>query len=142
MPRQKTELKKVSEEPSPIITVTFQTVLNRNLIRATDALNDGDLWGCLQTLRTTIGLLKKEHSKPLLENEVAHIDAEINKAMGITRFDLYWTRRTQNVAVKRILQRELYPLFRKLTDLLHTKGYLEKKPVQPRAKGSGRLRIE
>ena len=104
----------------------FEGVLAHNLIRLTDCLNEGNLWGAFLALKVLVGLLKPEDRKPLLENEVAHIDTEINKAMKITRFDLYWTRRTQNSAVARTLKQNLYNAYLKISNILHEKGYFER----------------
>jgi len=116
----------VSEE-SPIITVTFQTVLNRNLIHVTDALNEGTLYRAFHCLRTTIGLLKEQHSKLLFENDLTHIGRELAKASKISRVDLYQTRRAKNSRTRRVLKENLFNLFLKLMEILHKHGYLEKK---------------
>lgn len=131
----------MSAEESPIITVTFQTVLNRNLIRITDALYERNLEGAYDGLAITVGLLKEEHRNPILDNDLAHINEELTEVKKVGGVDLYWTRQHRNRKRREVLANNLYGIFLKLMDVLHKHGYLEKKPVQPKRPSKGRMRV-
>jgi hypothetical protein len=133
----------MSQERSgnPFITPTFQAVLNKQLAKVTDALDAGNPIDTFIKIRTLILLLNPTDQKELMENDVAHIHAEVDRAMRIESVDLYMTRRKRNSQVRSTLRRHLLELFRKVMAKLHDGGYLEKQAVQPRAKGKGRIRI-
>ncbi len=122
---------------SPFITPTFQAVLNSQLKKVTDALDSGEPINSFIKLRTLIMLLNPKDRKELMENDVAHIHAEVNRAMRTEGVDLYMTRRKRNSQVRSTLRRHLLELFTKVMTKLHDGGYLEKQAVQPRAKGKG-----
>jgi hypothetical protein len=126
---------------SPFITPTFQAVLNSQLKKVTDALDSGAPVDSFIKLRTLIMLLNPKDRKELMENDVAHIHAEVNRAMRTEGVDLYTTRRKRTRQVRSTLRRHLLELFTKVMTKLHDGGYLEKQGVQPRAKGKGRIRI-
>lgn len=126
---------------SPILTVTFSAVLNHNLLLLTDALNRNDYYETYSREKTIILMLKKEDQKELLENDIAHVDHQLRRAVKIQGADLYSTRRQRKASVEAILRRNVRTIFHKIMLTLHAKGYLEKRPVKPRAKGFGRLKI-
>jgi len=126
---------------SPILTVTFSSVLNHNLLLLTDALNRNDYYETYSREKTIILMLKEEDQKKLLKNEIAHVDHQLSVAMKTPGVDLYTTRRQRKASVEAILRRNVSNIFHKIMLTLHAKGYLEKQPVKPRAKGSGRLKI-
>ncbi len=126
---------------SPFITPTFQAVLNSQLKKTTDALDAGDPIDSFIKLRTLIMLLNPTDRTELMENDVAHIHTEVNRAMKTEAVDLYTTRRKRTSQVRSTLRRHLLELFTKVMTKLHEGGYLEKQAVQPRARGKGRIRI-
>lgn len=122
------------------MTPTFQTVLNTEILKIMDALDSRDYdraYGCLKTL---ISVLNPLHSKEFIKNDLAHIDSQLAKAQQQKSVDTYQMLRIQHSARQRILREHVRPLFCKVMAKLHEKGYLEKKALQPHAKGSGRLK--
>jgi len=126
-------------QASPILTPTFQSVLNTNLLMATERLNNGTLFEAYEIIRTIIDMLKEEDRKPLVENDVTHINAKIRIAMRIQSVDLYQTRRKQRGLIQNVLRQNVRPLFRKLMLTLHTQGYLEKQRLGPRRPSTSHL---
>lgn len=111
---------------SPFITPTFQAVLNSQLKKVTDALDSGSPIDSFIKLRTLIMLLNPKDRKEMMENDVAHIHAEVNRAMRTEGVDLYMTRRKRTVRVRSTLRRHLLELFTKVMTKLHDGGYLER----------------
>lgn len=116
---------------SPFVTPTFQSVLNRQLAKIMDAIDAGNLRAGYGMLKTLIATLNPKDSKKFMENDVAHIDAEIGEALKHKNIDLYQTRRIHVVSVNTILRKHLRTLFWKVMTRLHEGGYLEKQPVKP-----------
>mgnify|MGYP001335037510 CR=1 FL=1 len=108
------------------VTPTYQAILNLQLKKVADALDAGNPIDGFIKLRTLILLLNPTDQKELMENDVAHIHAEVNHAMKIEGVDLYMTRRKRTSQVKSTLRRHLLELFRKVMVTLHNGGYLEK----------------
>lgn len=133
----------MSEERSgsPFITPTFSTVLNSNLLTFTEKLNEGFLFDSYEVLKTIVDMLKEEDQKELRNNGFDEVDRQLGEALKLESVDLYTTRQKRRRASETIVRRNIRNLFRKVMLQLHRKGYLEKKGVQPRAKGPSRLRV-
>ncbi len=123
------------------MTPTYQSVLNRQLAKIMDAIDYGDLNTGYGMLKTLICSLNPKDSEHFLENDVKHIDSEIAKIMSRRTIDAYQTKRTQKWHVDNLLRSRMLPLFHQVMVRLHLGGYLEKQPIQPKAKGPGRLSI-
>ena len=133
-----TELKKVSKE-SVFITPTYQAVLNKNLLEATEALNRGDVYHAFLIIKTIIIMLNPRDRDELMESHVKTIQVEVAKAMKTTGVDLYWTRNHRNRAVLKVLREHVYGLFEEVMSKLHEGGYLERLPVKPKYPSRDRL---
>lgn len=126
---------------SPFVTPTFQGVLNHQLRKIVDSMDAGEPIDSFVKIRTLILMMNPQDSTSFMENDVKHIHTQISQAMRVQRIDLYQQRRLQTQNVKSILRRHILDLFYKVMTRLHEKGYLEKQPVKPKAKGSGRLKV-
>ncbi|MDH5690373.1 MAG: hypothetical protein OEY81_02955 [Candidatus Bathyarchaeota archaeon] len=111
---------------SPFLTPTFQAVLNRNLIRITDFFAEGNMFGAYFSLKITVGLLKKS-DRADLDKKLESIEEQIKKAMKRHHIDLALARESKYKGVVQILRKNLYDVFLELMEVLHSKGYLEKK---------------
>lgn len=111
---------------SPFLTPTFQAVLNRNLIRITDFFAEGNMFGAYFSLKITVGLLKKS-DRADLDKKLESIEEQIKKAMKKHHIDLALARESKYKGVVQILRKNLYDVFLELMEVLHSKGYLEKK---------------
>ena len=113
------------------LSPTFQAVLNKQLAKVTDALDVGEPIDAFIKIRTLILLLNPSDKKEFMENDVAHIHAEVNQAMKTEGVDLYMTRRKRTSQVKHTLRKHLLELFSKVMTKLHEGKYLEasRKPV-------------
>ena len=125
---------------SPFVTPTFQSVLNHQIRKIVDSLDAGDPIDSFLKIRTLILMLNPTDSRYFMENDVKRIHSKIQKAQRQKSVDLYQTRRTQAHSVRSILRQHILDLFYKVMTRLHEGGYLEKKPLKPRAKGPSRLR--
>lgn len=106
------------------ITPTFQAVLNRELAKVMDAIDEGNTFQAYTTLQTLIDSLNPEHTKEL-RNDIGNIDKKINAALRLEGSDLYQTRRIRKETAATVTKRNTRTLFRKVMGVLHDKGYLE-----------------
>lgn len=116
------------------ITPTYQAVLNSQLKKVTDALDSGDVMDSFVKLKTLIGILNPKHRDPLLNNEVAHIQKELNKAVQQRGVDQYQTWLLHGSSTRSVLQRHLWDLFLKVMTQLHEGGYLELTKIIPKGR--------
>jgi len=114
------------------VTPTFQAVLNKQIGKAMDAIDEGNLEHAYAVLKTLIDALKPEDSDELLKNEVAHIDALLEKASQSRNPNFYMTLLETSSQQEQVLLQNIRRLFRKIMRILHQGGYLEihKRPVE------------
>ena len=124
---------------SPFVTPTFQAVLNRQLAKIMDSLDANQPVAAFVTLKTLIGALNPKDRKPLLDNDVAHIENRVRRVLQVESVDLYQTRWRQSKAIRSILRANIFNLFVKVMGILHEGGYLEKQPVAPKKPSKERL---
>lgn len=109
------------------ITPTYQSVLNKQLGKVTDAIDSGDPVDAFIKLRTLIILLNPKDRDPLLKNEVSHIHERVRQVTRRRKIDVYDQRRTQKANVTSVLRTHILDLYSKTMTVLHEGGYLEKR---------------
>lgn len=113
------------------ITPIFQTALIKEIGKAMDAIDEGDLFKAYSILKTLAGSLKKKDKDALKQNEIAHIEKELSDVSRWRSSDFYQTDLVRNSKRDRILRENIRPLFEKIMEILHEGGYLElrRRPV-------------
>jgi len=84
------------------------------------------MFGAYFSLKITVGLLKKS-DRADLDKKLESIEEQIKKAMKRHHIDLALARESKYKGVVQILRKNLYDVFLELMEVLHSKGYLEKK---------------
>lgn len=106
------------------ITPTYQAVLNSQLKKVADAFDGDDVVDLFIKLKVLIGLLRPKDRDPLLENEIAHIQKELNQVRQQRGADHYQTWLIRHSGVKRVLRQNLWSLFLNVLTQLHKGKYL------------------
>jgi len=106
------------------ITPTYQAVLNQELAKVMNAIDEGDTFKAYTCLQTLIDSLNPEHTKEL-QKDILRINDRINEALRLKDVDLYQTRRVRKLTAESVTKQETRTLFRKVMAVLHKEGYLE-----------------
>lgn len=114
------------------ITPTFSAVLNSNLLRLTEALNDGDGLRAYAVFRTVVNMLKAKHQKFLEENGYGRVKELVEIAKKVEDVDDYTGEIARSRAIDNIIGLNMRTLFRTLMLQLHAGHYLENEAVGPK----------
>jgi len=122
------------------ITATFQHVLNMQIAKAMNAIDEGDTFDAYTTLQTLIDSLNPKDTVEL-RKDIKAIDDRINKALRLEGVDLVQTRRIQKSTAANVTKQHTRRLFRKVMAILHEGGYLERY-FGPRHTGKKKLSVD
>lgn len=123
---------------TPRITPTFQMVLNKQIGKIMDAIDEGNVELAYVCIKTLIDSLKPADRDDLLKNDVEPIDEQLRKVGSGESIDYYTGLLRASKEQENILYDNIRPLYRKVMTKLHKGRYLEQH-LRPRAKGDGRL---
>lgn len=105
------------------ITPTFQAVLNKQLAKIMDAIDDDQLPYAFRCLKTLTESLAEKDQKALM-TEIDRIERELGASMNMQRMDLYLLRHTNKQSILQLLRSNVDPLFLKVMKTLHKGNYL------------------
>jgi len=111
---------------TPRITPTFQMVLNKQIGKIMDAIDEGNVELAYVCTKTLIDSLKPEDRDSLLKNDVKLIDDQLQKVGGGESIDYYMGLLRASKEQENILYKNIRPLYRKVMTKLHNGKYLEK----------------
>ena len=107
------------------ITPIFQALLNREIGKAMDAIDDGNLVLAYTALQTLIDSLKERDSNPLLEHDIAEIDQLLEEASKRGRTNFYMGLLNSSKRKNQVYSKTIRLLYRKVLRVLHKGNYLE-----------------
>lgn len=123
------------------ITPTFQAVLNKQIGKTMDALDEWRLQDAFQSLQTLIDSLRPEDADPFLQNDLPHIEQQLRQTQDLYGTNIFRTNFTRRKAGQVILHKNLRDLFRQVMRVLHKGGYLELR-LNPRYTDSKKLDVK
>lgn len=112
---------------------TFQVIFNNRIPKIMDALDEGQYLYALKCMRTLIMALNPQHSKSLLENDVKHIDEQVDEINQLSDVDCETTRIKRRHSARNLAP-SIIELYRKVMETLHKHGYLEKTRTIPKSR--------
>jgi len=107
------------------ITPTFQQVLNKEIAKIMDAIDEGNVEQAYVCLKTLIGSLRLEDRDKLKKEMLAPIDAQLSKVGHSEAIDYYTGLLQASKQQENILYRNIRPLYEAVMGTLHEGGYLE-----------------
>lgn len=107
------------------ITPTFQMVINSQLNKIMEALNNGNVWYAFDCIKTLVDSLRPEDREKLREKYIDPTEKLLSSSTGSRNVDFYSRMLATHKVRDGLLFRRIRIIHRALCSTLHTGGYLE-----------------